>query len=54
MEPHCDPLEDFSGGPVVKTSPSSAGGVCGIPGQGPEIPYTTWPQKPKHETEAIL
>ena len=47
-------LEDFSGGPVVKTSPSSAGGVCEIPGQGPKIPYTTWPQKPKHETEAIL
>ena len=32
--------------------PSSAGGVGGIPGQGPKILYTMWPQKPKLETEA--
>ena len=29
---------DFPGGPVVKTSPSKAGGVSLIPGQGAKIP----------------
>ena len=29
---------DFPGGPVVKTSPSKAGGAGSIPGQGTKIP----------------
>ena len=29
---------DFPGGPVVKTSPSSSGGVGSIPSQGTKIP----------------
>ena len=35
---------DFPGGSVVKTSPSSAGGVGSIPGQGAEIPCASWPK----------
>ena len=46
---------DFPGGPVVKTSPSNAGGTGLIPGQGGKIPHTSRPKKPKHKkTEAIL
>ena len=30
---------DFPGGPVVKTSPSKAGGVGSIPGHGANIPH---------------
>ena len=30
--------EDFLGGPVVKTSPSNAGGAGSIPGQGAKTP----------------
>ena len=33
---------DFPGGPVVKTSPSSAGGVGLIPSQGTKIPHALW------------
>ena len=33
------PSWDFPGGPVVKTSPSSAGGAGLIPGQGAKIPH---------------
>ena len=33
--------EDFSGGPVVKISPSKAGGVGSIPGQGAKIPHAS-------------
>ena len=29
----------FPGGPVVKTSPSTAGGTGSIPGQGTKIPH---------------
>ena len=36
---------DFPGGPVVKTSPSNAGGVGLIPGQEAKIPYALWPKK---------
>ena len=43
---------DFPGGPVVKTSPSKAGGVYSIPGRGAKIPNASWPKK--HKTEAIL
>ena len=45
---------DFPGGPVVETSPSSAGGVGSIPGQGARIPHASRPKKPKHKTEAVL
>ena len=33
------PSSDFSGGPVVKTSPSTAGGVGSIPGGRTKIPH---------------
>ena len=36
-------LWDFPGGPVVGTSPSNAGGVSSIPGQGAKIPHALWP-----------
>ena len=35
------------GGPVIKTSPSNAGGIGLIPGQGAKIPHASWPEKPK-------
>ena len=35
---------DFPGSPVVKTSPSNAGGVGSIPGQEAEIPHALWPK----------
>ena len=34
-------------GLVVKTSPSKAGNVCSIPGQGAKIPHALWPKKQK-------
>ena len=37
---------DFPGGPVVKTSPSNAGGAHLIPGWGTKTP--------QHKTKAIL
>ena len=37
----------FPGGPVVKTSPSSAGGAGLIPGQGAKIPHASQPKKTK-------
>ena len=37
-------MRDFPGGPVVKTSPSNAGGVGLIPGPGAKIPHASWPQ----------
>ena len=36
--------DDFLGGPVVKTSPSSAGGACSIPGGGAKIPHASGPK----------
>ena len=45
---------DFPGGPVVNTSPSSAGHVGSIPGRGAKIPHALWPKKPKHKTEGML
>ena len=45
---------DFPAGPMVKTSPSNAGGAGSIPGQGAKIPHALGPKKPKHKTEAIL
>ena len=38
---------DFPGGPVVKTSPSSAGGAGSIPGQGAKIPHASQPGNQK-------
>ena len=35
----------FSGGPVVKTSPSNAGGVGSIPNGGAKILHALWPKK---------
>ena len=32
---------DSSGGPVVKTLPSNAGGMGSTPGQGAEIPHAS-------------
>ena len=37
--------KDFLGGPLVKTSPSDAGGVGSILGQGGKIPRASWPKK---------
>ena len=35
---------DFSGGQVVKTLPSNAGGLGSIPGLGAKIPHASWPK----------
>ena len=35
---------DFPGGPVVKTSPSNAGGVSLIPGWGAKMPHASQPK----------
>ena len=35
---------DFPGGPVVRTSPSSAGDVGSIPGKGTKIPHASRPK----------
>ena len=35
---------DFPGGPLVKTSPSNAGGVGLIPGQGANFLHAWWPK----------
>ena len=34
--------EDFPGGPVVKSSPSSAADSGSIPGRGTKIPHILW------------
>ena len=38
-------LREFPGGPVVKTSPSNAGGVGSIPGWEAKIPHASQPKK---------
>ena len=35
---------DFPGSPVVRTSPSNAGGAGSIPGQGTKIPHASGPK----------
>ena len=35
---------DFPGGPVVKTSPSNAGGAGLIPGRGAKVPHVSRPK----------
>ena len=38
---------NFPGSPVVKTSPSNAGGAGSIPGRGVKIPHASQTQKNK-------
>ena len=38
---------DFPGSPVVRTSPSNAGGAGSNPGQEAKIPHVSWPKKKK-------
>ena len=47
-------LGDFPGGPMVKTSPSSAGGVGSIPDWRAKILHTWRPKKSKPKTEPLL
>ena len=37
-------MGDFPGDPLVKTSPSNAGGACSIPGRGTKIPHALGPK----------
>ena len=37
-------MEGFPGGPVVKTSPSNAGGAGLIPSRGAKIPHASRPK----------
>ena len=39
---------------MVKTPPSSARGAGLMPGWEAKIPHASWPEKPKHKTEAML
>ena len=52
-----DDLKDtsahFPGGPVVKSSPSNAGGAGSIPGQGEKIPHASWPQNVKQKQHIV-
>ena len=49
-------LGDIPGGPVVKTSPSNAGSVGLICGQGSKIPHTFWTNqnKAKHKNRRSI
>ena len=40
-------VRDFPGGPVVRTSPSNAGGAGSLPGRGAEIPHASGPKNQK-------
>ena len=42
---------DILDSPVVKTSPSNAGGVRSIPGQETNIPHASQPKKQKHKKQ---
>ena len=42
--PLSEDLRGFPGGPVVKTSPSNAGGMGSIPGRRAKIPHVSWPK----------
>ena len=46
--------QDFPGSPVVKTSPSNAGGVGSIPHQRAKIPQTSWPKKRVNNRSNII
>ena len=39
---------------MVKTSPSSAGGVSSICSQRAKIPLALWPKNPKHKRESNI
>ena len=41
-------VRDFPGGPVIKNSPSNAGGVGSIPGTSAMTPHAWWPKKLKY------
>ena len=41
-------IRDFPGDPVVKTSPSNAGGAGLIPSWGASIPHASWQKKNQH------
>ena len=45
MEEEPGGLQGLPGGPVVKTSTSSAGGTHSIPGQGTKIPHASREKK---------
>ena len=45
---------DFPGGPVVKTSPSNAGGVGSIPGRGAKIPRASRPKNQNRKQNNIV
>ena len=49
-----DQRQDLPDGPVVKTSPSTAGGAGSIPGQETKIPHASWPKNQSNKTEATL
>ena len=42
-------LQDFRGGPAVKTSLFNAGGAGSVLGGAAKIPHALWPKKPKHK-----
>ena len=46
-------VQDFPGGPVVKTSLSDAWGVVSIPGQGAKIQYASPPKQNKTKPKTI-
>ena len=41
--------QNFPGGPVVKISPSNAGGADSVPGRGAKILRPSWPKNIKQE-----
>lgn len=47
-------MQDFPGSTVIKTLPSSVGGVGSIPGLGAKITQDSQLKKMKGKTEAIL
>ena len=51
---HTQTFRNFSGGPEIKTSPSSAGDASSIPGQRVKIPLVLGQKKHKHKIGAIL
>ena len=44
-------LQDFPSSPVVKTLPSSAGGLGSIPGQKAKIPHASRPKKKQNREQ---
>ena len=48
------PSSDFPGGPVVKTSPSNAGGEGSIPLWGAKIFHASWPKNQDIKRSNVL